>query len=57
MGLCNEYKNKDLEVMKTNPVNLIEEKKEKPDNNTNTYDHIKSIVMENYVEHENYKEI
>ena len=27
MGLCNEYKNKDLEIMKTNPVNLIEEKK------------------------------
>ena len=50
MGLCSEYKNKHIEIMKTNPVSKIEEKQEKPVNTKNTYDHIKSIVMENYVE-------
>ena len=50
MGLCSEYKNKHIEIMKTNPVSKIEEKQEKTVNTKNTYDHIKSIVMENYVE-------
>ena len=36
--------------MKTNPVSKIEENKKNTVNNKNTYDHIKSIVMENYIE-------
>ena len=50
MGLCYEYKNINQEIIKTNPINQIEEKQETTVNNANTYDHIKSLVMENYIE-------
>ena len=45
MGLCDESKNKHLEIMKTSSTNQTEDQKQKQVNNTNTYESIQNLVL------------